>query len=275
MQWIDHIVVAVRDLARAGAAYERLGFTLTPRAEHPPSMGTANRLAQFAGRNFIELLEVDRPLGQIPFDLAQRPPRFGFGVQNRRFLESREGMSMLVLASDDARGDLARLTAAGATTYAPVDFERRAKLPDGQEVTVAFSLGFVTDAAMPELGFFFCQQHFPEHFWKPQYQRHANGAQSIRKLWLVADTPERHGAFLSTLTGGAVSEVPGGIAVACGGGEELRVLTPDAIRAIAPDGVPAPRQGPAFAGIGIATSRPRPATPAAEAQGLFIVWSAA
>lgn len=275
MQKIDHIVVALRDLAKTAAAYERLGFTLTPRAEHPPSMGTANRLAQFAGRNFIELLEVDRPAGQIPFDLTQQPPRFGFGVQNRRFLERRQGISMLVLASDDARGDLARVTASGATTYAPVDFERRARLPDGQEVTVAFSLAFATDPAMPELAFFFCQQHFPEHFWKAQYQRHANGAEGIRKLWLVADAPETHGAFLATLIGGAVSTVPGGIAVACAEGQELRVLTPAAIRAIAPDGVPEPRNGPAFAGIEIATARPRATTSAAAAGGLFIVWSAA
>jgi len=274
MHRFDHIVVAVGSLAAAGASYERLGFTLTPRAEHPPSMGTANRLAQFAGRNFIELLEVDRPAGQIQPDLAARPPRFGFGVQNRRFLERRQGMSMLVLASDDARADLARLDAAGLATWAPVDFERRALLPDGQEVTVAFSLGFVTDPAMPELAFFFCQQRFPEHFWKPDYQRHANGAEAIRRLWLVSDAPERHAAFLASLCDGEATQVPGGIAVALAGGEEIAVLTPDAIRAIAPDGVPEPREGPAFAGIEIATTAPRPTTPAAEACGLFIVWSA-
>jgi len=275
MHRIDHIVVAVRDLARAGATYEGLGFTLTPRAEHPPTMGTANRLAQFAGRNFIEVLEVDRPQGQILPDLSLTPPRFGFGWHNRRFLEGREGLSMLVLASDDARGDLARLAGEGLTTYAPVDFERRARLPDGQEVTVAFSLGFATDPAMPDIAFFFCQQRFPEHFWKPDFQRHANGARAIRRLWLVADEPARHGAFLATLTGGSVAPVPGGIAVACAEGEELRVLTPEAIRAIAPDGVPSPRAGAVFAGIEIATSQPRATTPAGSAHGLFIVWTAA
>jgi hypothetical protein len=180
---------------------------------------------------------------------------------------------MLVLASTDARADLAALAAAGAETYAPMDFERKARLPDGQEATVGFSLGFLTDPEMPELAFFLCQQHAPQHFWKPAYQRHANGAQAIRRVFLVADEPQRHGAALARLTGGDARVVEGGIAVACGGGEALVVLRPDAIRDLAPDGVPAPRQGPAFAGIEIATGSPPPATtPAAAACGLFIAW---
>ena len=58
---IDHVVLTVRDLDAAAITYQRLGFTLTPRAAHDDQMGTSNRLAQFRGRNFIELLEVDRP----------------------------------------------------------------------------------------------------------------------------------------------------------------------------------------------------------------------
>ena len=215
MQKIDHIVVALRDLAKTAAAYERLGFTLTPRAEHPPSMGTANRLAQFAGRNFIELLEVDRPAGQIPFDLTQQPPRFGFGVQNRRFLERRQGISMLVLASDDARGDLARVTASGATTYAPVDFERRARLPDGQEVTVAFSLAFARDTLAPGTSFAVCQQHYPENFWNSDFQKHANGAIGIAGVVMVAENPTDHHIFLSAFAGErALQSTSSGITIA-------------------------------------------------------------
>ena len=50
---------AFRD--RAGAVYQKLGFSLTPRAAHEDRMDTSNRLAQFGARNFIELLEVDLP----------------------------------------------------------------------------------------------------------------------------------------------------------------------------------------------------------------------
>ncbi|NIQ53863.1 MAG: VOC family protein, partial [Gammaproteobacteria bacterium] len=39
---IDHLVHAVDDLDAAAAAYEDLGFLVTPRADHP--FGTSNRL---------------------------------------------------------------------------------------------------------------------------------------------------------------------------------------------------------------------------------------
>lgn len=63
---IDHLVVPVPDLDAAAAAYERLGFVLTPRAEYA-AMGTANR-AVFIGSSaenfcYLELLAVtDRGL---------------------------------------------------------------------------------------------------------------------------------------------------------------------------------------------------------------------
>ena len=44
---------------------------------------------------------------------------------------------------------------------------------------VAFSLAFTSDARMPEAGFFTCQHHFPENFWRLEYQRHQNGAMRL------------------------------------------------------------------------------------------------
>lgn len=273
---IDHVVVASRDLAALAARYEALGFTLTPRAAHPERMGTANRLAQFAANNFIELLEVDRPAGIEEHDPGAAPPRFAFGAFNRDFLRRREGISLLVLASDDARADLADWQARGLRTYAPFDFERRARLPDGQEVTVAFTLGFVTDPDLPALGFFVCQNRFPQYFWKPAFQQHANGATGIVALYLAAEEPARHIAFLTALTGGEARAIDGGIAIALAGGCELQVLTPEAIATLAPGTTLDLSEGPLFAGIAVAATKP-PATltAATQAGGLFIAWRAA
>ena len=44
---LDHLVLAVRDLDRAADFFTGLGFTLTPRAEHP--FGTSNHLAIMDG----------------------------------------------------------------------------------------------------------------------------------------------------------------------------------------------------------------------------------
>jgi hypothetical protein len=121
---IDHVVLTVRDLDAAAITYQRLGFTLTPRASHDAQMGTSNRLAQFRGRNFIELLEVDRPETLARHDFAASPPFFSFGDHNRSAAREREGLSMLVFASDNARADITSFAAAGLPTFAPFDFER-------------------------------------------------------------------------------------------------------------------------------------------------------
>ena len=77
---IDHLVLAVRDLDAAARTYSALGFTLTPRAEHP--WGTANRLVQLDG-SFLEVLEVAHPER-----LVEHGPRsFSFGAYKREWLE--------------------------------------------------------------------------------------------------------------------------------------------------------------------------------------------
>ena len=180
---IDHLVLPVHDLEAAAAFYRRLGFTTTPKAIHP--FGTGNILVQLKG-NFLELLSVIDP------EKITTPAAGGisFGDFNRRFLERREGFSMLVFESSDARADQAAFAAAGLETYPPFDFQRDAKLPNGEVVTVAFSLAFVTEPRMPEAVFFTCQQHAPQFFWKPEYQEHANGAEICSDVFLAADRPE-------------------------------------------------------------------------------------
>jgi hypothetical protein len=232
---IDHLVLCVRDLEAARAAYARMGFTLTPPALHP--WGTANRLVQLQG-NFIELLTVADPVRMAP----PKQGEFAFGPFNKAFLEKREGFSMLVFASDDARRDQAEFAKSGLQTYAPFDFSRQAKLPGGEEVTVGFTLSFVTDNRMPDAGFFVCQQHAPQHFWKPEYQSHANGAVAVAEAIMVADEPDSLGGLFAGLQGNdAVSRTDGALSVETARG---RVVVLDRRRATERFGDALPR-GPA------------------------------
>ena len=179
---IDHTVHCVRDLDAATARFETLGFTLTPRAVHP--FGTGNALIQLQG-NFIELLTVIEP-EKIQSATAGS---FSFGEFCQASLDRREGMAMLVFESGDAHADHRDFEQADLQTYPVFDFSRKARLPGGDEATVAFSLAFVTHAEMPQAAFFTCQQHAPEYFWNPEYQTHANGAQRIDEIVMVADQP--------------------------------------------------------------------------------------
>ena len=98
---IDHFVVTVPDLDRAAAAFEALGFTLTPRAQHP--WGTANRLAQLPGGNFIELLAIDRSAL-----IAPHGDGFSFGAFSRDVLAHGARPSMLVLATSSSGSVVAK-----------------------------------------------------------------------------------------------------------------------------------------------------------------------
>ena len=209
---IDHLVLAVNDLEAAREAYRRMGFTLTPRAQHP--WGTANSLVQLKG-NFLELLAVAEP-DKIP---PAAPNRFSFGGFNQSYLKRRQGLSMLVFQSSDARADQAEFAARGLETYEPFDFSRQAKLPDGSIKNVSFSLAFVTEPRMPEAAFFTCQQHAPEYFWKPDYQRHANGARAVVEVVMLANDPAGLAAFFEKLVEpDAVSRSEGTLRVKLGEG---------------------------------------------------------
>jgi len=209
---IDHLVLPVADLEAARETYRRMGFTLTPTAHHP--WGTANSLVQLQG-NFLELLAVTEP-EKIP---APAPGEFSFGAFSQAFLKKRQGLSMLVFQSLDARRDQAEFAARGLETYAPFDFSRQAKLPDGSMATVAFSLAFVTDPRMPDAAFFTCQQHAPQYFWKPDYQRHANGARSVMEVVMLANAPGDLADFFGKLVEpDAVSRSEGALTVTLDGG---------------------------------------------------------
>jgi hypothetical protein len=193
---IDHLVLAVDDLSEARDRFTDIGFLTTPLGKHP--WGTGNHLVQFP-RNFIELLGVIDASALVPMS----DDHFSFGAFNDRFLRRRQGMSMLVLSTEDARADAEDWRGRGLHVYEPFHWSRNATLPDGSETTVAFTLTFVTHPLMAETAFFSCQQHNPGMFWKPEYQTHENGAKRIAGVTLVAEDPGRHGAFVADLIGDA------------------------------------------------------------------------
>ena len=218
---IDHLVLCVRDLDLARDTYARMGFTLTPRALHP--FGTGNSLVQLDGC-FLELLAVMEP-ERIEDPV---PGAFGFAAFNRDFLQAGEGFSMLVFESSDADADRREFADKGLSRLAPFDFQRSARLPDGSDVTVGFSLTFVTHPEMPRAAFFTCQQHAPQYFWKPEYQRHANTARTVAEVVMVAADPGRHAPLFAGLHGAdAVTAGEDGLSIRTARGA-IAVLTPPA-----------------------------------------------
>jgi hypothetical protein len=247
MKGIDHLVLCGRDHLAMRETFTALGFTLTPQAQHP--FGTGNSLIQLEGC-FLELLSIFES-GKIPEHEAER---FSFAAFNRDFLSRREGLSMLVLDSIDARADAAAFRVAGLRTYEPFDFSRKARLPNGQEATVGFSLAFATHPAMPDMAFFTCQQHAPEHFWKPDYQRHANRALTILEVSLVAERPADHADFLSAFSGCKVAFNDNGFTIRTARGN-IACVTPQGFERTFLSPPPEVRTGPRFGGFTIGVRR--------------------
>lgn len=133
---IDHLVIAVQSPEAAAEVLERdLGLAVTGGGRHE-TMGTYNRLA-FLGDTYLELI------GVFDAGLVRSSQVFAVGNAALAFLDTRgEGLATYALASDDVRGDVARLRTAGSPIGEPVAGQR--VRPDGEAVR------WVT--AFPELG---------------------------------------------------------------------------------------------------------------------------
>ncbi len=190
---LDHIVHAVRDLDAAAALYRGLGFTVGARNRHP--WGTHNHIVQFPGV-FIELLTLAEP-DKLGGDGISKL----FGAYNGGFIKRHEGLSLLILQSDDAKADEAAFNAAQIGIAETMRFEREGRRPDGSPVKLGFSLAFAEDRAAPELRFAVCQQHYPENFWNPDFQKHANSVSAIVGVVAVADRPSDHLDFMQAFAG--------------------------------------------------------------------------
>jgi len=215
---LDHIVHAVRDLDAAADVYRKLGFTVGARNRHP--WGTHNRIVQFPGF-FIEILTVAEPE-----KIADDGLSVMFGRFNRRFLENREGFSLLILESMDAAADERAFASSHVAASPALRFQRGGMKADGSPVTVGFSLAFARDALAPDIGFAVCEQHFPENFWDESFQTHANGVTQVAGAVMVADNPSDHHIFLSAFTGERdLHSTSAGITIATPRGD-VQVMTP-------------------------------------------------
>ncbi len=168
----DHVLVAVRDLEAAKAAWERLGFTATPRGEHA-EWGTANHCLMLAG-GYVELIAAT---GEGP------------GARKvRAHLEARgEGLMGLALATDDAKGLFDDLQAVGLV---PEDVRSLSRAFEGE--TLKFRVFGIDPQDTPGVPLMACQHLTPDALRRPRWMAHPNGAAGLVSVTAVVDEPERH-----------------------------------------------------------------------------------
>jgi len=243
---LDHVVHAVRDLDGAAEFYRRAGFTVGARNHHP--WGTHNHIVQLPGF-FIELLTVAEPEKLGDDGISEL-----FGKFNRDFIARGEGLSLLILESQDAQADANNFAEAGIAGSEPLRFERDGKRPDGTPVKLAFSLAFAANATASAIRFATCQQHYPDNFWNPAFQRHANGVTGIAGVVMVAGKPADHRFFLSSYSGVPnIDFAPGKLSVETPRGE-IAIMDPVGFRSRFGSAAPATTSGVRLAAIRFAVA---------------------
>src|SRR4029077_17944628 len=81
-----------------------------------------------------------------------------------------------------------------------------------------------------DTGFFTCQQHYPENFWNPAFQKHANGVTGVAGGVFRAENPADHHVFLKAFSGVSdLKSTSSGITIETPRGE-IQAMDPAAFR---------------------------------------------
>lgn len=192
--FLDHVGWFVADISAAQRAFERLGFVLTPYAEHSnataegdrvPS-GTANRCAMLQ-QGYLEFL------AQVPGSET------ALSRQLRAGLMRYEGVHLIALATSDAEAERVRLAAAGFDPQPVVKLRRPLALVGGGEAMASFSVLRTPPQRMPEGRIQFLAHETPERVWQPGLLAPVNGIEALTGVLLVvadvAEAAERYARF--------------------------------------------------------------------------------
>jgi catechol 2,3-dioxygenase-like lactoylglutathione lyase family enzyme len=168
-QRLDHIVIVVRDMERAVAAYGDVGFTVLPGGRHSAA-GTANALIPMKDGTYLELFTFETP----------RPEHSLWPVMERG-----GGLGQFWLASTDVAADAQRLRELGVPIGPLRAGERRR--PDGY--VVKFEIATVR----AENGMFapcLIRDVTPMEERVPRAPDHPNGVVGLRSMTIAVEKLE-------------------------------------------------------------------------------------
>ncbi|HSE93280.1 MAG TPA: VOC family protein [Methylomirabilota bacterium] len=162
---IDHIVIAVADLAAASKSYGTLGFTVVPGGRHP--VGTHNALIAFADGAYVELIAFYEP---NPEHKWWAPLQRGGGLVD------------FCMQTDDLLADTRAFRTAGVEIDDPSPLSR--VRPDGYQLRWVLSI-----PRGPHKGVapFLIQDETPREERVPGQIEHANGVTGIRTVTVAVD----------------------------------------------------------------------------------------
>jgi hypothetical protein len=212
---VDHVGVVGHDLAVLAAQYERLGFTLTPRALVGGGR-IANRCAMLR-QGYLELM-------------ALAPG--GSSATLTRMLARHAGAHVIALAIDDIAATVARLHRAGIDCPGVEQSERA--IDETEPAGPRARFAHLPVPEQPEARINLIRHLTPELLWQERFLRHPNHAIAIEEVVLVVAAPAESAARFSRLAGRPVVPDPeGGYALVLPRGR-VRLLSTDLVEAKPP-----------------------------------------
>ena len=219
---LDHLVLPVADLATAATRYKQLGFTVASEALHP--FGTENACVFLSDKTYLEPLAIAKREDCEAAAIAGNV--FVARDQAYRFRRG-EGLSAIVLGTDDAVADHERFRSLGISAGDMLDFSRRMGLPDGTQALASFRLAFAADLRSPDFFLFTCQRLQPLPADRSTLETHANGVTGLSEVILSEPNPTDFQYLLQeALDERRVSAHSFGMDIEAGNGVQISVLNP-------------------------------------------------
>jgi hypothetical protein len=189
---LDHVGIVGRDLGTLAAAFESLGFHLTPLARHAGGR-TGNRCAMLPEGGYLELMStIDG----------------GTSATLDRFLARHAGAHILALGIDNENAVADRLRRAWGSVPDATPTDRAVDDADPDGPRARFSL--IVPPDRPEGRVHLIRHETPEALWQPRFLRHENNALALEEVILVVPDPAVTAAWYSTLAGRPVVPDPAG-----------------------------------------------------------------
>ena len=181
LQQLDHVVLAVHDLARASEDFRALGFTVTPGGQHP-GRTSHNALVVFEDGSYIEIIAWQAPAPEERWWRTLQA--HGEGLVDHALLPAAVGPA---LAAAQARGL--------DTLRGPIPGSRNR--PDGQRVAWESARHDTPDVP------FLCADLTPRALRVPEgaARQHPNGATGIARVRVAAQDYERSAGRWRALLG--------------------------------------------------------------------------
>ena len=182
--FLDHLAHWVPDIRAASSLLERLGFVVTPYAEHshapsadddPVPAGSANQCVMLEAG----YLEVLTPIGDTPISREVRAA-----------LSRYTGLHLAAFCAADAAAHGERLITAGFPQRPSVNLARESTNAEGEPCTLRFTVVRPEVGALAEGRVQFLTHHTPDDLWQARWLDHPNTARALTDMLFCVEDPE-------------------------------------------------------------------------------------